>query len=367
MKPDLRAVKQLHDALQQAGLSHLTDASQVSSLPFPSLKRAPERFCWKDGVFQFVGRSAMRDIEIAVVGFLNPPPPRLFAYKSGLHKMLVYGTFGAGKSHMLMALSLKLRQQYMGLQPVTRRIVVVFNATELIGNQGFSNMLQAMLIAHADDALSLDSLAMIQDWGELMDFCTCASGNLVFMVDQAEEIDISVTSLNTPAAHARAMLLSLVGEKHYAIFGASATAEMAKFRNKSKQSGFDFYDVFGGITEKEMVAWLAHTSITLSTDQITALYDYSGGVPMFLSWFIAIVNKHNLFGKCFHSFSIFQHVILGTPNFFTAAFEEYKQSGYIIKICNDVDELVSTGKLSVSFLTNSATSTIDFDSQYQNK
>ena len=65
----------------------------------------------------------------------------------------------------------------------------------------------------------------------------------------------------------------------------------------------------------------------------------------------------------------YTHNLLGNVGLFTTAFVEYKQLGFIIKICNEVDELVFSSKLTednaVAFLTNSAPSVIDFDSRYQ--
>jgi len=79
---------------------------------------------------------------------------------------------------------------------------------------------------------------------------------------------------------------------------------------------------------------------------------------LFLSWFISVVSekKPTLPRDFTNDVS------------FTTVFAAYKQQGYIIKICNDVDKLVSSGQLceddAVAFLTTSVLSIVEFDSRY---
>lgn len=282
-------------------MGNLNDPGQLSWLPFPVAGdyAIPERFTVTNKRFPALGRKGLNKLEQEVSNFLRyedtgtavfTPPTTINTGHLQLRRFLIYGNVGAGKSHLIMMLALRLRKKFLAETPVKWRVVIVASAGYLVGLGAFEYLLTAVKLACADDQQDLHDLECIQNEQQLRTFCQQLEQHFVFVVDQADIFehshgqvgDISIVAAN--ASEARDLLNAVVGARNFVIYGASANNETAKQRFK-KQQDITFYDIFGGFEYEEMEQWLLRSEIKLSAEQKDKLFDDTGAVPLFLTWF----------------------------------------------------------------------------------
>jgi hypothetical protein len=304
-----------------------------------------------DGKFSFIGRVAFTSLLDNARDFIFPTEAALGETSSNHSHMMVYGNMGGGKSHMLMALALQLSQDFANFNPRKRRIVVLPQASDLTTN-GAEYMRAALMLAFANDGESLPLLAQASTMAELKDFCALHNGKLVYIIDQYESFEhargafVLLSSLSFPflsfpflsfpsfltyftGDEMRKIFESFVGSLDYVILGASANNETAKARNL-KQLRFRYHDVYGGLTTVESAAWLQLCNVILSDDQLAKLTDFSGGVPLFLMWFVQAIPRNKL--PC---------DMTGHPELFDEIWNIYCSRPPLVQILNNIDNMMA--------------------------
>jgi len=157
--------------------------------------RPPEHFrvSNKRGYLTFpaMGRTYFRNLEEEVDMFIQSyecsnKEEVLFVLPT-TRKCMVYGNTGGGKSHLLMLLALRLRQRFF-LNDFSYRVIIIPDAAELVGYDGFSYMIAALQLAFADDIDMLTQLSRYNRWEDLNKFYA-KRGKLLFIVDQANAFE----------------------------------------------------------------------------------------------------------------------------------------------------------------------------------
>jgi len=156
------------------------------------------------------------------------------------NKLLVYGTIGYGKLHILTALTCFLhREKQIVYVPdchhLTNAFVEYLKPTFLLA---FSKMPQHIVIATIWNWTTTD---------QIIQFCTSISAvtSLYFIVDQWNSLDDD--AYNSGGARAKSLVLEMTF-KHYLIMGSSANSRSIK-ELEARQDSIKKYTVYGDMTQ----------------------------------------------------------------------------------------------------------------------
>jgi hypothetical protein len=228
------------DQIKAANLSGLADPKVWTPVPHPSLSpRVSPRFDRDtNGVFQFMGRLTLEQLEAALVDFKQPV-------------MNLMGTKFFGKSHILAAYVAKRMQAYFNDKNNERPILFLPKCGDL-ASAPTSYLKDAMLLAFAaDDELLAEVAQLPEDTATQREWLEDKTFDLI--ADQGNDIQEKNTRLSDEEKkEARTIVASLTDivshRDCFALTGYSANNEIMQVLPKERSElDIEFY---GGLEEK---------------------------------------------------------------------------------------------------------------------
>jgi len=287
---DVQAVQQLHTqltSLASVAEQDLCTPSVVTALPFLCLdEHIPERMQLHmlgagqgPRCFRFMGRCKMAELlsnvrslsnmtlreraaermaaemaagTAAVPSISDAPGESVFS------DLLVYGTPGWGKSYMMAAAAVVLRQDFFSRRSCLR--VVYLPDCGQLRRRPVTYMKNALLLAFADDMGFMQKIHACATEDQLVAFCDCVpkrNSFLLFIADQTNKL----TAKNTDPHEKQQQKMtanSLLRSCAYAHFLVEAISinDSNKEEVQQKQENRKELPMFGELSEAEWVAWL---------------------------------------------------------------------------------------------------------------
>jgi len=196
------------------------------------------------GLFKYMGRERFSELWTKVDSF-----ERGFSFS----KLFLNGTMGAGKSHMLAALTCLLFR-------LGRRPVYIPDCRQLCRDP-LPYIQSALLCAFADpsSALQRNEIRSLQSMESAKNFCRNRAGSksLYFIVDQINALEHEPPNADDhPNARKEELALFLKGIStgHFYIYSASANYRTARWMAQ-KQTGEDKMSIMGGMSEVRNPLW----------------------------------------------------------------------------------------------------------------
>lgn len=192
-----------------------------------------------------------------------------------LSTLIIYGTRGYGKSHLLAALVCYLAAQ-------EEKVVYIPDCREFM-KQPVPYIIAAILFAWADDN-SKQQMIMTLDTQEKIHQFFKRQKKVVFVIDQVNAFQTGENDKEYTAnkkARLHEWLQDLMAP-HKAVLSSSANNHSI-LNEAQKQSSNDVMNVYGGLTRKEMDYWWARRQeVKLGDYTKYEVEDFTGCIPLFL-------------------------------------------------------------------------------------
>lgn len=272
-----KAIKKMPDI-------NLSDPSTFTDLPYPSLLAMPfQRFGDNtiDGIshFKFMGRSQFCELQRRIENT---------SFLKGSETLYLYGSAGAGKSHLLAALTYHLVRE-------GKRVFFIPDCYKLLLDP-LVTMQDAYDFAY-HDPLDPGTIEHFDNVDELV--CSLKHDRDVYIIvdqmnalelvdnngDRGNEMRIQITSW-----------LNLLRARHRFIFSASANEDSNR-EASNKQHGITVIPAFGGLNLDETKQWfIQHRDQIphLSPEQRQQVEYLTGGIPLLLMCLTKIANYDEL-------------------------------------------------------------------------
>jgi hypothetical protein len=144
------------------------------------------------------------------------------------NQIILYGNYGSGKSHILMALGADLHCTFSLMSDGKLRVVVIACCEDLVKSNYVNSFKKALLLAFANDKDTRLKIIRIQDSNGLVNFCndlTFENIKLYFILDQADALD-EISNQNQSSEVLK--VIEKMCANHLIIKGVPANHENAK-------------------------------------------------------------------------------------------------------------------------------------------
>eukprot|EP01117_Protostelium_nocturnum_P016915 TRINITY_DN6783_c1_g1_i2.p1 TRINITY_DN6783_c1_g1~~TRINITY_DN6783_c1_g1_i2.p1 ORF type:complete len:446 (+),score=67.27 TRINITY_DN6783_c1_g1_i2:57-1394(+) len=250
----LRVYDELKDRMLKWGGGKLEDGklkdelslpTTVSEIPFPSVFLPKERFSLQEGLFKFSGRSNFKTL-------LELVKRKFDTYRNPTYKderkigIFIFGNFGGGKSHLLMALA-----AYLMIESYDDKLsfkVAVLPYCSRLNENPLGILKQALIFCFAGDEKMTNKIKDCNSLNDLTSLlkveCYERKLSIIWIVDQFNELE--------KGEHTGKVNSFL--EDFFTVYGASSNNESRKKRDL-KQQGLEYFDIYGGFDDSEFESW----------------------------------------------------------------------------------------------------------------
>jgi hypothetical protein len=250
--------KALFDAIKALHITEpdLSDPFQTHTLPFPFLgdELPTDRFeLFRGDLFRFQGRERFPDLLRAITHIPSNREPNI----------LIYGTIGYGKSHLIAALVVYLIHQRARGDVAVPRVVFLPHCGKLDSDY----LRSALALAFADDDASCAQLLAMEQPEELAEFCKQCPDRFICIADQSNALEPNTSDLveNQSRKQKMEMLLKVIKAsrpiKHVLVKAASANNSMAQQAYGKPQNNIALLKFFSQVFLLSFCSSLSHLII----------------------------------------------------------------------------------------------------------